>query len=78
MNTVSGLMVDMKKKEDRRGGERITVVGELKFEGEDILNLKPSLRVKRGIVLSRERHPIFRGQRCHRKFKGCRLLTQGS
>ena len=48
MNTVSGLMVDMKKKEDRRGGERITVVGELKFEGEDILNLKPSQRVKRG------------------------------
>lgn len=60
MNTVSGLILDMKKKEDRRGGERISVLGELKFEGEDIVDMKPSERVKRGIVLSRERHPIFR------------------
>jgi len=60
MNTVSGLILDMKKKEERRGGERISVLGELRYEGEDILNLKPSERVKRGIVLSRERHPIFR------------------
>lgn len=60
MNTVSGLLVDMKKKEDRRGGERITILGTLKFEGEDILYLKPSLRVRKGIILSRERHPIFR------------------
>ena len=59
MNTISGLMLDMKKKEDRRGGERITVVGTLKFEGEDITRTKPSERVKKGIVLSRERHPIF-------------------
>jgi branched-chain amino acid transport system ATP-binding protein len=60
MNTVSGLILDMKKKEDRRGGERISVLGELKFEGEDLVDMKPSERVKRGIVLSRERHPIFR------------------
>jgi len=60
MNTISGLILDMKKKEERRGGERISVLGELRFEGEDILNMKPSERVKRGIVLSRERHPIFR------------------
>lgn len=60
MNTVSGLIIDMKKKEARRGGERINVLGELRFEGEDILNMKPSERVKRGIVLSRERHPIFK------------------
>ena len=59
MNTISGLMLDMKKKEDRRGGERITVVGTLKFEGEDITQTKPSERVKKGIVLSRERHPVF-------------------
>lgn len=59
MNTISGLIIDIKKKEYRRGGERITVLGELKFEGEDITNAKPSERVKKGIVLSRERHPIF-------------------
>lgn len=59
MNTISGLIIDIKKKEYRKGGERITVLGELIFEGVDIINTKPSERVKRGIVLSRERHPIF-------------------
>jgi branched-chain amino acid transport system ATP-binding protein len=59
MNTISGLIIDIKKKEYRKGGERITVLGELLFEGLDIINTKPSDRVKKGIVLSRERHPIF-------------------
>ena len=59
MNTISGLMIDIKKKEDRRGGERITLLGEIKFEGKDIMNTPPDERVKKGIVLSRERHPIF-------------------
>ena len=59
MNTISGLMIDIKRKEDRRGGERITVLGEMRFEGEDITNAEPDKRVKKGIVLSRERHPIF-------------------
>jgi len=59
MNTISGLMIDIKRKEDRRGGERITVLGEVRFEGEDITNMEPGKRVKKGIVLSRERHPIF-------------------
>ena len=59
MNTISGLMIDIKKKEDRRGGERITLLGEIRFEGEDITNTEPDKRVKKGIVLSRERHPIF-------------------
>ncbi|MBI5029592.1 MAG: ATP-binding cassette domain-containing protein [Chloroflexi bacterium] len=60
MNTVAGLTLDLKIKEERRGGERITVHGDLKFEGEDILQIKPSDRVKKGIVLCRERHPVFR------------------
>jgi len=59
MNTISGLIIDIKKKEYRKGGERITVLGGLLFEGLDIINTKPSDRVKKGIVLSRERHPIF-------------------
>jgi branched-chain amino acid transport system ATP-binding protein len=59
MNTISGLIIDIKKKEYRRGGERITVLGKLIFEGEDIINTKPSKKVREGIVLSRERHPIF-------------------
>ncbi len=60
MNTISGLIVDMKKKEKRRGGIRISLMGDIRYKGEDILTLKPSERVKRGIVLSQERHPIFR------------------
>jgi branched-chain amino acid transport system ATP-binding protein len=59
MNTISGLIIDIKIKEQRKGGERITVLGEIRFEGEDITETKPSDRVKKGIVLCRERHPIF-------------------
>ncbi len=59
MNIISGLMIDIKRKEDRRGGERITMVGQLLFEGEEITHTKPSDRVRKGIGLSRERHPIF-------------------
>jgi branched-chain amino acid transport system ATP-binding protein len=59
MNTLSGLIIDMRIKEKRRGGERITVYGQIFFEGKDITNTRPSERVKRGIVLCRERHPIF-------------------
>lgn len=59
MNTISGLMIDIKRKEDRRGGERITLLGEVRFEGEDITKIEPDERVKKGIVLSRERHPVF-------------------
>jgi len=59
MNTLSGLIIDMRTKEKRKGGERITVYGKILYQGEDIAEMSPSDRVKKGIVLSRERHPIF-------------------
>jgi branched-chain amino acid transport system ATP-binding protein len=59
MNTLSGLIIDMRIKEKRRGGERITVYGKVLLDGEDITKTRPSDRVKKGIVLCRERHPIF-------------------
>ena len=59
MNTISGLIIDTQIKEQRKGGERITIYGTVKFDGEDITDLYPSERVKRGMVLCRERHPIF-------------------
>lgn len=59
MNTISGLIIDTQIKEHRKGGERITIYGTVKFEGEDITNLYPSERVKKGMVVCRERHPIF-------------------
>jgi branched-chain amino acid transport system ATP-binding protein len=59
MNSISGLIVDMKKRELRKGGERINIIGEIKFEKEDIVSVEPVERVKKGITLTRERHTIF-------------------
>jgi branched-chain amino acid transport system ATP-binding protein len=59
MNTLSGLIMDMRTKEKRKGGERITVYGKIVYKGEDVTETSPSDRVKKGIVLSRERHPVF-------------------
>lgn len=60
MNAISGLLIHLRYKEKQKGGERINIYGEMKFDGEDIIELKPSDRVRKGIVLCRERHPIFR------------------
>jgi len=59
MNTVSGLIIDMKIKEQRKGGEKINIYGEIVFNGENITDVQPFERVNKGLVLSRERHPIF-------------------
>lgn len=59
MHSISGLIIDIRKKEIRKGGERITILGDMKFEGEDILHKPPIDRIRKGICLSRERHPIF-------------------
>ncbi len=59
MHTLSGLLLDMKIKEERRGGARVTIFGEILFEGNDITDMRPAARVKQGIVLCRERHPVF-------------------
>ncbi|MEW5722819.1 MAG: hypothetical protein AB1896_06910, partial [Thermodesulfobacteriota bacterium] len=59
LNTLSGLILDIKLKEKRKGGERITLYGSVSFEGRDI-SLAPAYeRVRQGIVLCRERHPVF-------------------
>ncbi|MFZ0931252.1 MAG: ATP-binding cassette domain-containing protein, partial [Syntrophobacteraceae bacterium] len=36
MNALSGLIIDMRTREKRRGGERITMYGRIFFKGEDI------------------------------------------
>jgi branched-chain amino acid transport system ATP-binding protein len=59
MNTISGLLLDTKLKEQRKGGERITIFGHISFFDQDISNTWADDRVKMGIVLSRERHPVF-------------------
>ncbi|MEW6275738.1 MAG: ABC transporter ATP-binding protein [Bacillota bacterium] len=60
LNTIAGLTWHLKHRELRKGGQRITIAGEIKFAGEEISAIKPAGRVKRGIVLCRERHPVFR------------------
>ena len=59
MYTLSGIMEDIRKKEEMSGGERITVLGRIEYLGEDITDLKPSRRARRGIVLCPERRRIF-------------------
>jgi branched-chain amino acid transport system ATP-binding protein len=59
MYTVSGIILDVKKKEEMRGGERITVLGSITYDGLDITNMKPSQRAKKGIILCPERRRIF-------------------
>jgi branched-chain amino acid transport system ATP-binding protein len=59
MYALSGIILDIKKKEEMRGGERISVFGNIFFNGEDISEVKPHLRAKMGIVLCPERRRIF-------------------
>ena len=60
MYTLSGIMEDIRKKEEMAGGERISVLGNIAYMGQDIMGLKPSQRAKRGIVLCPERRRIFK------------------
>jgi branched-chain amino acid transport system ATP-binding protein len=78
MNTLSGLIIDMRIKEKRSGGERITVYGKVTFKGEDITLTQPSARVKKGIVLCRERHPVFPESSVLENLKIAGYLKKGS
>ncbi len=59
MYAISGIILDVKKKEEMKGGERISLYGEIKFNGEEIIHLKPSARARKGIILCPERRRIF-------------------
>ena len=59
MYTLSGIMEDIRKKEEMAGGERITVVGRIQYDGEDITEWKPSRRARKGLILCPERRRIF-------------------
>jgi len=59
MYTLSGIMHDIQKKEEMAGGERITVRGVILYDGKDVMETKPSVRAKAGIILCPERRRIF-------------------
>jgi len=60
MYTLSGIMEDIRKKEEMAGGERISVLGSIQYFGEEIMEMKPSRRAKKGIILCPERRRIFK------------------
>jgi len=59
MYALSGIILDIRKKEEMRGGERISLFGTIFFNGQDITMIKPHIRAKMGIVLCPERRRIF-------------------
>lgn len=59
MYTISGIILDIAKKEEMKGGERITVLGDIIYENESIKDLPPYERAKRGIILCPERRRLF-------------------
>jgi branched-chain amino acid transport system ATP-binding protein len=60
MYALSGIMLDIQKKERMAGGERITLAGSIRYLDREISALKPSRRAKQGIVLCPERRRIFK------------------
>ena len=48
MYTISGIILDVKRKEAMKGGERITVLGSMLYEGKDITKVEPSERARNG------------------------------
>ena len=59
MYVLSGIILDIKRKEEMAGGERITVLGQVTLQGQDLMRLKPSQRARKGIILCPERRRIF-------------------
>jgi len=78
MYTISGIILDIKKKEEMRGGERVTVLGEIQFRGENVINVKPSERARKGIVLCPERRRIFTESSVLENLKIGGYLAKGS
>ena len=64
MYALSGIMEDIRKKEAMAGGERITILGEIRYLGKDIMyhEAKPS-RQKRNCSLPRKAKN-FQGEQC--------------
>lgn len=59
LNSISGLLYERGKRELQRGGERITIMGQIIFKGIDITHLPPWDRIRLGISLCPERRRIF-------------------
>jgi branched-chain amino acid transport system ATP-binding protein len=59
MYTVAGVILDLKKKEEMKGGQRITILGSIRYQGKEVIGMKPCDRARMGFVLCPERRRIF-------------------
>ena len=59
MYALSGILLDVQHKEKMRGGERVSLFGEIMLDGHSINDLKAHQRARRGIVLCPERRRLF-------------------
>ena len=59
MYVLSGIILDIQRKERMRGGERVTVFSKITYAGKDISLMKPHERAREGIILCPERRRIF-------------------
>lgn len=59
MYALSGIILDIRHKERMRGGERVSLFGEIYHDGDDITRLKAHQRARRGLVLCPERRRLF-------------------
>ena len=60
MYTLSGIILDVSKKERMKGGERISVMGSIHYNGEEISTMPAYRRAQKGMVLCPERRRIFK------------------
>lgn len=59
MSALSGILLDVQHKEKMRGGERISLFGEIHLGGQPVQNMKAHERARRGVVLCPERRRLF-------------------
>ena len=59
MYALSGIMLDIMRKEEMRGGERICLFGDILLDGKEITREAPHARAAMGVVLCPERRRIF-------------------
>ena len=59
MYALSGIILDIQRKQKMRGGERISIFGEIRYAGKDIGHLEASQRARLGLVLCPERRRLF-------------------
>ncbi len=59
MHALSGVILDIQHKERMRGGERVSLFGEILYHGAPVHHLKASDRARKGIVLCPERRRLF-------------------